>query len=722
MKKQIKLYLHHDHFEPLTYKKKVGFFKLIPTSLLKGLEFVGNGVLTVCYAMGWIILNIVLLPKTIYNLFRKLPDIARTLKLRLHQKTFRRAIAGFAVVVILMTSGIHGLTLIAIGQNIKGEVLETSDAGLGYLQDAKNSLEAENTGAAQANFHKALEAFKDSRENLNNTSTVLRGLLAVVPQKQDADKLIEAAEKITEAALKGTELLDLTATTKLSAVGMNAGDKNKEILERAKTLVDDSVELANEATKLINEVSISSIPENYRTSFIAAKDTANFFQSNISSLKEVSALMFDLLLGQKNTLIVFANNNELRANGGFIGTVGSAKMNYGTLDSLDIRSVYDWDGQLKEQILPPQPLYAVNNRWYLRDSNWFASFPDSASRISSFFEKEGGETPDLIVLMTPEVIIDMLDRTGPITLPQYGVSLDKDNFVELSQTQTSINYDKTLNQPKQFLADFFPLLMEKLGNTNNGGIMGFLEIFQQNLYRKQIVLYSRDADIQDKISAFNWGGEVRNTNRDYLSVINSNLGGTKTDRSLIRSTNLVSKISDDGIITNTLEYVVKNPLPNSPGLSNKSFVRFYVPQGSTLLSSEGFDNTVQLPQISPEGYILDEKVSDWQKSVKQDISTGMYSGVEAGKTWFGNWLEVGGNQTKTITLTYTLPFKLGKVDRHSLLIQKQAGSQADNFSYEIDFTGRRSLWKSPSLNLENSRLKYSQDLLADTFIGTVLEK
>lgn len=716
MKKEIRFYLHHNHFEPVTYKKRSGVFGFMRKVLIS----LANAIALFCYLTGTVIINLLLLPVLIYRVVANLPKIIQSLAVKLRIASFRRAVAMFALLAVVAGSGVHGLGLIAAGQNIKGQVLGTSDAGLNYLQEAKTSLESQNTAAAQANFTKALEQFKTSEESLDSVGVVLKGLLIAVPQKHDADKLLNAAQLITEAGIKGTELIALTENLKLSAVGLSNGPENKELLLKAQTLLNESVDLANQAASEINSVSISSIPEQYQPGFVAAKDIATLFQNNITALKDVCTLVFDLLLGNKNMLLVFQNNNELRASGGFMGTIGNAKLVDGSLTSLDIRSVYDWDGQLKDKIMPPQPMLAVNNRWYLRDSNWFAHFPQSASRISTLYEKEGGETPDLIIAMTPDVIIDMLERTGPIQIPQHGVTLTAENFVELTQTETSVNYDKELNQPKQFLADFFPILMEKLGTS--GGIMTFLEIFQQNLYQKQIVMYSRNSDLQKKISSFNWAGELRDTDRDFLSVVNSNLGGTKTDRFLERHTGLESNIDSDGTVTNTIRYTVKNPLPNTEGLKNKSFVRFYVPEGSILLGSEGFNKDFQLPIISEDGYVVDEQVQEWQRFVTQDTFSRTFTGRETDKTWFGNWLEVAGGESKTVTITYQLPFSLSKIDRHSILIQKQPGSRTAQFDYALTFDGRNSLWKSNSASLENKTLRFSGDLMADAFIGTVMEK
>jgi hypothetical protein len=63
---------------------------------------------------------------------------------------------------------------------------------------------------------------------------------------------------------------------------------------------------------------------------------------------------------------------------------------------------------LQEKILPPLPMLAINDRWYLRDSNWFLDFPTNAKKATQFYEKEARETPDLIITVTPNLIVDLL--------------------------------------------------------------------------------------------------------------------------------------------------------------------------------------------------------------------------------------------------------------------------------------------------------------------------
>ena len=90
--------------------------------------------------------------------------------------------------------------------------------------------------------------------------------------------------------------------------------------------------------------------------------------------------------------MLFENNNELRATGGFIGTYGNLKILNGKIQNIRVSSIYDLDGQLTENIKPPNPLLNVNSKWYMRDSNWFADFPQTAKTVSGFYEKKVGNT------------------------------------------------------------------------------------------------------------------------------------------------------------------------------------------------------------------------------------------------------------------------------------------------------------------------------------------
>jgi hypothetical protein len=155
---------------------------------------------------------------------------------------------------------------------------------------------------------------------------------------------------------------------------------------------------------------------------------------------------------------------------------------------------------------------------------------------------------------------------------------------------------------------------------------------------------------------------------------------------------------------------------------NNSFIRVYAPLGSKLVSNLGFD---YLPMEYPAGqnYQTDDDVLNWEKSSVKDVVTGTYIGQESGKTFFGNWLNLNGGETRTVKLVYRLPFKLGDVDKFSLLLQKQIGAVNSNFKWTLNFPGRQIAWKNfdtPNLNTNN----LNSDIILDKdyFLGLVMSK
>ncbi len=718
MQKKIKFYIHHNHFENIDLAKRRGVFGAISRFILGIFSVVFN----IFYAIGFILLNIIILPSTIIKWLVKLPSHVRTLRHNAGLTEFRRSLGILATLSVIVMVSVFGAELIAAGQTLKGRVLGESDSAITHLGEAKNALQSQDITRAEKSFTSALEHFEKSEQEMHSASLALQSLMELVPQKHDADQLLEAARLITEAGKNGTQAYGLIQNLKVGPQGISGSDSPELLLQQLQNLIEVSTVDIQKATELMNSVSLSIIPQDKQPVFVAARDALGAMKNNLQTLSEGAELLFGIALGQKNILLVFQNNNELRATGGFLGTVGAAQVSNGEINKLDIRSVYDYDGQLEQWILPPQPMYAVNSRWYLRDSNWFADFPSSAERIITMYEKEGGETPDMVMALTPEFVIELLKRTGPISLPQHNTTLTSENFIDTVQTITSITYDKELNQPKQLLADFFPALLQKLGDPAGGGFVALLEVLQNSLSQKDILLYARNNDLQNQIQSFNWGGTVRATDRDYLSVISSNLGGTKTDRYLVKDIIVNSEVAVSGVITNTVTYIVSNPLGRQAGLENTSFIRFLVPHGSKLISSSGFSD-VQLPRLEDPKYTVDSTVDQWNQSLSRDVATGTYTGTESGKTMFANWVRVEGGETKTVTIKYELPFYLEGSDRMSILLQKQPGSLNTEVSYNLIFPNRKSVWQNYSSDGQSEdQLNFEANLTKDLFLGEVITK
>ncbi|MDZ4385485.1 MAG: DUF4012 domain-containing protein, partial [Candidatus Moranbacteria bacterium] len=429
--------------------------------------------------------------------------------------------------------------------------------------------------------------------------------------------------------------------------------------------------------------------------------------------------------GMRKYLFLFQNNQEMRATGGFIGTYGVLDIFNGNVRNFFIDGIYNPDGQLREKVIPPVPIQKISAAWSLHDSNWFPDFPKSAEKAAWFYEKTGGPTVDGVITMTPTVMQKMLEITGPIELPEYGVTVDKDNFVEKIQYEVEVDYDKELNKPKQILADLAPKILDKLFNARNfSDIVRTMSVLSESLDEKQILIYSKNSEIEKVLSEQGWSGEILDTQKDYVSVVNTNINGYKTDGVVDEKIEHRAEIQSDGSVVDTLIITRHH---NGGSLDhdwwnkvNADYMRVYVPKGSILLSAEGQTREYNTPPLDYHALAFkqDAQVRMEEDSLEIDEESGTKIYEDSGKTVFANWVYVSPQETVVIKYKYLLPFKLGMdgkgkpADAYSLLAQKQAGSLGSAFTAEIAYPDNyKMVWNYPEkVRRENNNIKIESDL------------
>jgi hypothetical protein len=395
------------------------------------------------------------------------------------------------------------------------------------------------------------------------------------------------------------------------------------------------------------------------------------------------------------------------------------KINGGKIENLKIDSIYDLDGHIYDKIAAPGPFQPDIKKWGIRDANWFVDFPQSAKKLLQFYEM-GAETADGVIAMSPNFFENVLTLTGPIPMPAYHVTLTPDNFQDVVQTETSVVYDKNLNQPKKFLADFAPIVLNKLASLNQQQLLQLMQMFETNLIEKQILLYSKDPNLEQKIQGLKFSGEILPTNGDYLNVVNTNLGGTKSDLKIDQKVNLVASIISDGNITDTLTITRTN---NGTAM-NKDFLRIMVPQESQLISSDGFDVGTFEPSQSP-GYKTDTDLQAWDQGTMG--GSRVFVGSEAGKTEFRAWSITNPGETKTLELVYTIPFKLdlnllNQSESYSLLFQKQDGIKPYSFSASVDAGVYKPKWLSADASFVSDQINFNYSTGSDQYWAVLLTK
>jgi len=304
------------------------------------------------------------------------------------------------------------------------------------------------------------------------------------------------------------------------------------------------------------------------------------------------------------------------------------------------------------------------------------------------------------------------------------------------------------NKPKKIIGDLMAKILETLpSKINKDTLLQVISAFEDNVSEKQILVYFNDSNLQKEMSRYNLSGEIKDTRHDYLMVVNTNIAGQKSDRKMEEKIEHASEINQQGKIINTVKITrTHTGLKNEAlvGVRNVDWLRVYVPAGSELISADGFR--------SPDPEFLQERPDTaWIKnpSLENELAaiTDKTSGTkiyhENNKTVFANWLMVDPGETATVILKYKLAFNiyaaspknswLDKINKflnpdsrplipYSLLVQKQAGAKASDFSSSLSLPADLSVfWNYPEEYKENGSWQILDSINSDKYYAGLLK-
>lgn len=654
-----------------------------------------------------------------------------------------RRVFGAGVASLLLCAGAwYGAGIFRKGVEMKGKVLGVSTDGYESLSRAIETAKSRDFVASGASFRDAFHSFSAASEWIgewNGTLVEATRFLPVLSQVSSGKYLVDAARDIAAAG----EKLSTVGEAASSLGNPLAGSANSSFLETFHSIRGDLVDaerLLSRAVLSIEKVSIEDLPPEKRETFLLLATKLPEMASGLRLFLDHGDIFSDIVGGNgpRKFLFLFQNNQEMRATGGFIGSYAFLDIVNGKVRTFFVDGIFNPDGQIHEDIVPPLPLQKVSAGWSLHDSNWFPDFPLSAEKAIHFYEKTGGPTVDGVVAFTPEVLRRLLSITGPILLEKYGVTLNEENFLSSIQYQVEVAYDKKENRPKQILADLAPILLDRVFGENAppGAFEKALSSIEAELSEKHILIYSRNTDMQRLISEAGWSGEVLSSRRDYASVIHSNINGYKTDGVIDEHIAHRAEIREDGSVVDTL-VVRRTHRGGTTGYEwwdkvNADYLRVYVPRGATLLSVEGQTRESVKPPLNYDAlqFSRDPDILREERGTKIDPGSGTRVSEDAGKTVFGNWVYVSPGESVEVRYTYLLPFRVDCVDEsgicdpYSVVFQKQSGSRGSRLSSEIVFPkARRPIWQSAeNLIPFDGGFRLETDLVYDRFVGVLLSK
>lgn len=485
----------------------------------------------------------------------------------------------------------------------------------------------------------------------------------------------------------GNRLIDdFHFTEKINISSMNTGSPDNTALLPTLEKINQNLKAAENDFRTV-KLNIAKINDDKMSD--SEKQYFSIIKQNFGKAEEYYNSAIKLtdsapeLLGKdynKKYLVLFENNTEIRATGGFCGTYGIITIRNGEIKNIFIDSIYNPDGQISKIIEPPEPLKKITNSWAMRDANWYPDFSVSAKNISNFYELEGGFTPDGIIAFDTKPFVDLLKITGPIKLDKYDLEINADNFIPTTQYKTSVDYNPSDNNPKKFLADFAPLLLERLSTQDPDQQKKILSIFLDNIQEKHIQFYSHVNNIQKAFEDLDIAGRIKkNGDSDYFNYINSNIGGLKTNSQITEKIDHEITIKENGKIIHKATLTRKS----SSSDINYAYLRFYLPKGSKIIDTKGFEKKESIKRNTTTGMLYLEDRVGYYLGEASVSDLDIYE--ESGKTVSGAWQALKPGKELVSQITYQLPDNINiKNNIYRILIQKQAGIVNQSNNIKVD--------------------------------------
>ena len=398
------------------------------------------------------------------------------------------------------------------------------------------------------------------------------------------------------------------------------------------------------------------------------------YKNKIYNLKRLSSRLSSILGMDKpkKYLVLFQNNMELRATGGFIGSFALITLDKGRITEIVVNDVYSADGQLKGHVEPPEPIkkYLGEANWYLRDSNWDPDFVKTAKKVEWFLDKEIDQKVDGVIGVDLNLIQNILKVLGPVTLTDFNKVITADNLYLTTQSEVEGEFFAGSIKKASFLTSLAKTLLEETKAISKEKYLDLAKEVAKSLEEKHIQFSIGDTSTQEAVSELGYTGGLNMPNScgdrcfvDYLAVVDSNLGVNKSNYFLERSFDVSVNLSKERVSSLlNINYKNNSGLNLGPSGIYKSYTRVILPTDAVIGSVQLVDDQTSL-------------------STEYDqFDQGDYKEV-------GFYVEIPNSSSKKVAVSWTRETtSLNSGGSYELKVRKQAGTDKDKFSLAVDTT------------------------------------
>lgn len=351
--------------------------------------------------------------------------------------------------------------------------------------------------------------------------------------------------------------------------------------------------------------------------------------------------------------IVFnQNRDEIRANGGFPGSILSFTTSYGNI--LDFRTddvyYYDWNLYPAKEIPPPW-LSLLTDNYGLRDVNYYPDFRDTLEKANAFIEKSGDATVTVGIALNQGIVEKILEKVGDVPVFIWGsgntnsgtlITFTSRNFSALMSTLTEMRYGEKVTS-KDTLFAFIHALASKIHEKRDYAEV--IDIVEKAFSDGEILIASRDDGLDYFLSKMRttlpweetnfWNSGSIVPSKNWVYPVLTSVSGNKSDRLMSRTYTSETKMLPNCEYENTLTLThthgfdmdaknevewyldfigVKDPKEREKMLfiqgngENKTFLRIYAPLGAKLTQTSTWVDVIEDTRKTEFSFLLSTPV------------------------------------------------------------------------------------------------------------------
>lgn len=325
--------------------------------------------------------------------------------------------------------------------------------------------------------------------------------------------------------------------------------------------------------------------------------------------------LFRAFLGDgsdKLYLLAAQNSAEIRASGGFPGSMGTIRIEDGVLTIDDFKTVYDMIS-----VNPPTEAHITDTEYllfsgsldYARDACYIPDFERVGEIWALAYESKNDEHIDGVISLTPVIIQKVLAYTGAVTLSD-GTELNGDNATEMLQkdlyykylsSNSSYKVSNAYDYVDSLFAETAKIVMGKLvDDFDINRIADYSKIFTDGGKDRTILMWMEDETAESYVKAAGCSGALNDDpSNPEAGVFFSGANGSKLGWFVSLDTQIGDvTVNDDGSRTYDVTVTVSNDITRDDmyragnyiiGNYNgqvESYLHLFAPAGGTISDFE----------------------------------------------------------------------------------------------------------------------------------------